>query len=214
MDASSRIAAGSDTLYGPPCGRTVTVPSADALMARERQVPEACDALALSGGLLGSRGLLPSTVARRVLLECPSGSHGRCWPHHAHRLGDGSCVFCHNREGQELAIADDQQGCRSPDLLFNEEAVQVIDARHRPPRVPHQHIARAHAHPLCRAVWLYSDDEHATGRCQTMAAHQRAPERHILPGNAQRAALDAAVFDEPAGYKRGGIDADGKADPL
>ena len=47
-----------------------------------------------------------------------------------------------------------------------------------------------------------------------MAAHQKAPERHVLPGNAQRAALDAAVFDEPAGHERRRIDADGKAEPL
>src|SRR5262249_25369248 len=114
MDASSRIAAGSDTLYGPPCGRTVTVPSADALMARERQVPEACDALALSGGLLGSRGLLPSTAARRVLLECPSGSRGRCWPHHAHRLGDGSCGFCPQRGGQGVALPGEPPGGPPP----------------------------------------------------------------------------------------------------
>src|SRR5262244_2483491 len=69
MDASSRIAAGSDTLYGPPCGRTVTVPSADALMARERQVPEACDALALSGGLACS-ALAASYRARQHGVSC------------------------------------------------------------------------------------------------------------------------------------------------
>jgi hypothetical protein len=56
------MVAGSDVLYGPPYGRTVTVPSADALMASEVQAPEACDALALSGGLLGARCLLPSTA--------------------------------------------------------------------------------------------------------------------------------------------------------
>src|SRR5712691_7521428 len=119
MDSSSRIATGSDTLYGPPCGRTVMVPSTDVLMAREVHAPEVCDALAPSGGRPGSRGLLLSTVARCKLLDCPLGRRRRCWPHRAHRLGEGSCVVCHNLEGQDLATTDDQQGCRSPDLLFD-----------------------------------------------------------------------------------------------
>ena len=115
----SDMVAGSDVLYGPPYGRTVPVPSADALRASEVQAPEACDALAPSGGLLGSRGLPPSTAKRCALLQCPLGRRGLGWPHRAHRLGEGSGVFCHNREGQDLAIADDQQGCRSPDLRFD-----------------------------------------------------------------------------------------------
>jgi hypothetical protein len=82
--------------------------SADALMASEVHVSEVCDALALSGDRPGSQGLLPSTAAQRVLLECPLGSCGLGWPHRTHRLGEGACVCCHNREGHDLAIADDQ----------------------------------------------------------------------------------------------------------
>ena len=47
-----------------------------------------------------------------------------------------------------------------------------------------------------------------------MAAHQMAHKRHVLSGDADIATLDAAIFDEPPSHKRGGIDPDGKADPL
>ena len=57
--------------YGLPCGRPVTGRSADALMASAVQAPEACDALAPSGGLRGSRCLPPSTAARCARLQCP-----------------------------------------------------------------------------------------------------------------------------------------------
>src|SRR6266850_4589999 len=127
MDSSSRMAAGSYAPYGPPCGRTVTVLRADALMARAVHAPEACDALAPSRGRPGSRGLLPSTAARCALRTCPLGRRGLGWPHHTHRLGEDACVCCHNIEGKDLATADDQQGCRCPDLLFDQEAMQVID---------------------------------------------------------------------------------------
>src|SRR6266446_9871593 len=33
--------------------------------------------------------------------ESRLGSRGLCWPHCAHRLGEGACVFCHNSEGQD-----------------------------------------------------------------------------------------------------------------
>src|SRR4029453_5635573 len=138
MDASSSMVAGSDVLYSPPYGRTVPVPSADALRASEVQAPEVCDALAPSGGLLGFRGLPPSTAARGARLQCPLSRRGLGWPHRAHRLGAGACVFCHNREGQDLATTDNQQGGPSPDLLFDQEAVEGIHARSQPSTTPHQ----------------------------------------------------------------------------
>ena len=68
--------------------------------------------------------------------------------------------------------------------------------------------------PLRRAVRLDREHEHTTGHGQRMAAHQMAQEWHVLSGDADIAALDAALFDEPPGHKRRGIDANGKADPL
>ena len=47
-----------------------------------------------------------------------------------------------------------------------------------------------------------------------MAAHQLAPERHVLSGDADIATLDAAIFDEPPSHKGSRIDTDGKAEPL
>ena len=51
MDSSSRMAAGSYAPYGPPCGRTVTVLRADALMAGAVHAPEAFDSLAQLGAV-------------------------------------------------------------------------------------------------------------------------------------------------------------------
>src|SRR5262249_7609772 len=47
-----------------------------------------------------------------------------------------------------------------------------------------------------------------------MAAHQLAWQRHILSGDADIAALDATVFNEPSSHERCRIDGDGKTDTL
>jgi hypothetical protein len=47
-----------------------------------------------------------------------------------------------------------------------------------------------------------------------MTAHELTSKRHILPGDAEIATLDPAIFDEPTRHERRRSDADGKADSL
>src|SRR5262249_44482690 len=115
---------------------------------------------------------------------------------------------------EDLAGAQDHKRCRYPNLLFNQEAVQVINARYRPPGISHKHIAWVHASSLRGAVRLHREHQNPARDWQGMATHQMAQERHVLSGDADLATLDTAIFDEPPSHKRGRIDADGKADPL
>src|SRR6185369_371556 len=92
--------------------------------------------------------------------------------------------------------------------------MQVVDAGDVRFAEHDDEVALADAGPRGGTLRLDRDDEHAAAAVERVKAHEAAMQRDGLARDADEAARDAAVADQPRGDEGRGIDSDGEADPL
>src|SRR5271166_5655809 len=104
--------------------------------------------------------------------------------------------FGGKRQLQPLGSADYVHVDTSPDKLFRQEALQVVDAGQRLACQRDDEVAVSQTGPLCGTVLLNSLDEQCGGLLQAVIHGQTPLQRDSLHHHSNIAAPDFAIADE------------------
>ena len=75
-------------------------------------------------------------------------------------------------------------------------------------------VALPEAGTACRTARLDASDQHSVVHCQPVEPDDSRVDRHVLAGNPDPTAPDAAFLDQPRRHELGGVAGDGKTNPL
>src|SRR3954471_7446644 len=126
-----------------------------------------------------------------------------------------SRFLCRDHGDVELLGAPDEGEAQGDaDAVFGHQFVEVVDVADGLAVGLDDDVALEQPGARGGAAGFDADDHHAGFFQQLVEADDAAVERHVLPGNADRAAPDAAVADEPRGDELRGGAGDGEANAL
>src|SRR5512139_779181 len=92
--------------------------------------------------------------------------------------------------------------------------MQVINAGNGVTVETHNHISLGKAGPLCRTILFYEYNQDATFNRQVIESHHTTKKGDILTSEPNIAALYLSFFNQATRDKFGGVNSDGKTDPL
>src|SRR4030088_2298422 len=102
-------------------------------------------------------------------------------------------------------MADDQQLCGHTDLFADEDLMQIVNASDRLLIESNDQIAFVNARAFGRAALFHRNNEHPGFAWKIVEAHDAAMQRHVLAGDADVAAPNFPIADEPCGHEFCGI---------